>query len=176
VRIINALLRSPVVWTATALFAVFLAAAKVFPYESFLETLRVLQMTVWTVVGVAYCAEGFWAVLHGRPNNREQLILGICVGAAAYVMLGAWSLLWRLSGQPAWMFNSDINAAIITASILAGVLHVTAPGAIDGTVPKRNWIYLGVAIGGAVLISGITLSLQPSLAWIVHAIEPYFRE
>lgn len=36
---------------------------------------------------------------------------------------------------------------------MGGVLHLTAPGAVDGIVPRRNWIILGITMGVAAFVA-----------------------
>jgi len=44
-------------------------------------------------------------------------------------------------------------------SFMGGVLHLTAPGAVDGYVPRRNWIVLGITMGVAAFVVVVVFAL-----------------
>ena len=169
-------LRPPVWLVGLALIAMFVITAIAVPNRPLTEALRIMQISVGSVVLFAYGVDAWAAARKRYLDHGEQLTLGICVGFAAVVFGGIWALLWRLAGQPAWMYNSDFNAFMAFLVIIAGTLHITAPGAINGIVPRRNWIWWGCAVGLAVLVSTMILSLQPDVRWIVDGIEPFMRD
>lgn len=170
------MLRNRVLLTALALFGAYWIAARFVHVHYLIEALRILQVSVAVAVVISYMGPALDAVRSERVNLVQQLSLGISLGFLSLALTGGWFTLWRLAGQPQWMPNSDINGFFIWLSILAGALHLTAPGAIDGRIPPRNWVWLGAAVGGAVLLFLIFLAQQPDLAWFAKALEPWLAE
>lgn len=154
----------------------FIWMAAIIPNGVLTEFLRVAQIAVAVAVLVAYARDGWAALQKHRPDNTEQLVLGICTGFVAVLGAGIWSLLWRLAGQPAWMYNSDTNAFLVFLVVLAGVLHVTAPGAIADSIPPRRWVFWGILTGLTVLVCGIILLIHPDTKPIVDWLEPWLGE
>jgi hypothetical protein len=49
-------------------------------------------------------------------------------------------------------------------SILAGVLHITSPGAVDGHIPQCNWTTVGIAVSFRVPAGGGGIAGRRKLA------------
>ena len=170
------ILRSRTLWTALALFALYWIAAGLVPNGPLMEALHTIRIAICLVVVTAYAPVCLEALAQDRIGRVEQLSLGITIGWGATLCGGLWSLLWRLAGQPAWMVNSDLNGFFLWVAILGAVLHVTAPGAVDGIVPRRTWILTGLAFGGGALAAGVLLARRPDVAVLVEGLAPWLRE
>lgn len=158
-----AILRSGTLWAAALLFALYWPAAVLAPPGFLLEGLHAVRIAVCAVVVVAYAPVCLEALALGRIGRVEQLSLGITVGWGALLLQGLWSLLWRLAGRPAWMVDSDLDGFLVWVTILGAVLHVTAPGAVDGRVPRRTWIVTGLAFGAGLLAAALLLLRRPEI-------------
>lgn len=170
------ILRSRTLWTAAALFALYWVVAWAVPNGPLMEGLHAVRVAICLVVVVAYAPVCLEALAQDRIGRVEQLSLGITIGWGATLGGGLWSLLWRLAGQPAWMVNSDLNGFFLWVTILGAVLHVTAPGAVDGTVPRRTWIVTGLALGAGALAAAAILVRRPDVAALVEALAPWVGE
>lgn len=167
----------PVVWTSLTLYLIFIACAWILPNRILIETLRAMLLSISIAVVIAYAAPAVSAMLDKRrPDLVAQLTLGIALGWAATAFQSTWSLIYRLAGQPLWMQNNDLNALIIWSLCLAAALHITAPGAIDGRIPRRNMVSLGLAIGAGVLIVSIIMIWNPNVDGLVDAIKPWLYD
>ena len=173
---LRSILRSRTLWSAAALFALYWLAAHLIPNGPLMEGLHTVRIAICLVVVVAYAPVCLEALAGGRIGRVEQLSLGITIGWGATLLAGVWSLLWRLAGQPAWMVNSDLNGFFLWVTILGAVLHVTAPGAVDGTVPRRTWILTGLAFGAGALAAAALLARRPDMAAIMDGLAPWIRE
>ena len=90
-----------------------------------------------------------------------------------------FNITYRLSGQPLWLSNSDINGIWILIGIGASALHILAPGAYKGQtgmIPRRNRIAMGLGIGSATAVSLALLSLRPDLAPYIEVFRPYLED
>lgn len=141
--------------------------------DAALETLRALQISISSVVLFSYAPEAWRILTKPYVDAEDQLILGIVLAWASVFEQGVWALLWRLSGKPMWMYDSDLNGFFVWQAIIGATLHVTAPGAVNGVVPKRNWILTGVAFVGGVLVGCVLLRYRPDAQGVVNWLEEW---
>lgn len=170
---ISKLIRSRSAWAATILLGGFWVVTAFTPRMETIEFLRIVQISVGVVVVVSYAAHALRALLEPYPTRVQQLSMGIDIGFLSLVLGGIWFLLWRMADQPYWMPNSRLAAFFIWLSILAGVLHVTAPGAVNGQVPTRAKVLLGLAVGSGALVFLTLLWHEPDLRPWINALEPW---
>jgi hypothetical protein len=172
----TAIIRSPVTHTATVLTILFFLIAWAVPNKSLLEALRILQVSVSLVVVIAYLPDAIDGLRQGQPDRAHQLSMGICLGFFSILCNGAYSIIWRLAGTPDWLTNSALNGFWVYLSILAGILHVTAPGSINGSVPRQNWIYIGLGFGSGALVAAFVMVAHPDLRDVILQFKPYLAE
>lgn len=163
------------VWIGLALLACYPLLGAALGTRPLTEALQAVRIAIGVAVAVAYGTACLDALLGPRLDRVHQLALGIALAWTAAVLAGSWSLLWRLAGEPAWMLGSALEGFLVWLQILGGSLHLTAPGAIDGRVPKRNWIMLGLAAGGGAGLGALLVATRPDLRALVDALEPYLR-
>lgn len=170
------ILRSRTLWAALALFALYWALARLVPSGPLMEGLHAVRVALCLVVVAAYAPVCLEALASGRIGRVEQLSLGITLGWGATLCGGLWSLLWRLAGRPGWMVDSSLDGFLLWVVTLSAVLHVTAPGAVDGTVPRRAWIVTGLALGAGALAAAVLLVRRPDVAGLVEFLRPWVGE
>ena len=168
-------LRSNVIFGAILLLGGYWPVAFLAPNHYTIELLRIAQAAIGVTVVTAYMPMALRALLSKNPDRVGQLSMGITLGFSSLVFSGLWFLLWRMGGQPAWMLSSEFAGFVIWMSILAGVLHVTAPGAINGMVPRRNLIILGLTMGAAVAIFLLVEWVDPDVGVIVRLVPNFMR-
>jgi hypothetical protein len=120
-----------------------------------------VSLMVVIVYGVS-----LWHFLRERSGaGIHGLTLGIFLAFAADLFGGVYGLVWRWYGQPAewangaaWLFPSFLT-------VIAAIHHIAAPGVLDGRVPRRNIILIGIAFGLSGVVAGVVIGLQiaPSL-------------
>lgn len=52
------------------------------------------------------------------------------------------------------------------------MLHIVATGTIEGEVPPRSRVTLGVAVGAAVILVGAVLATRPGIAPAIERTRP----
>lgn len=154
------ILRSRVVWAAVLIFSLFSILMWIVPNSPLMEVMHSLRGWVALAVVVAYTPICLEAVRLEKIDRIHQLSLGIWMGWMATLILSVWSLLWRLAGKPIWMTESDINAFALMMSTMGATLHITAPGAVGGIVPRRNWIMLGLAFAAGAAFATAVMAYQ----------------
>ncbi len=157
---ISKIARHKMIWIAISLSLIYWIMAAIAPVDITLESLNWILVATATVVTIAYAPVAIGAVASGRPDRVEQLVLGIVCSWGATIAMRTWSGVWRFLDQPDWMASSRIFGFFIYISILGGVLHITAPGAADGVIPRKNWVMLGLAIGSGALIAGFFIGAK----------------
>ncbi|WP_262027555.1 hypothetical protein [Microvirga sp. Mcv34] len=167
------LIRNRIIWAATAAFGVYWILAAIIPNDEWLAFLRSLLLIVSLAVAIAYSRPVLFALAHHQYDRVIHLTLGITLGWIATLLSSLWGLIWRISGQPAWMLNNDIVGAFFWLQFLAAVLHLTAPGAVDGKVPTRSWLLVGVTIAGGLGMAIYLAGKSADLRLVIDAIEPF---
>lgn len=151
--------RNAMFWGVVLASAMYFAASALVDSNLLQTTLHAISFSIWIAVGVTYLPGAILGVLERRPTNADYLIIGIvCAGLSTALMRG-WSAFYRILGRPEWMFENPIFGYLILLGIFGGVIHLTAPGAIGGRVPARNWIKVGIAIG-------IGAAMAISIVWL----------
>lgn len=147
------LLRWRVAWSLAAVLAAFWVVQAVVPPKMLMQVLNALVLCVSISVVCTYAPA--WLQTLGKPrlSGPDALSLGIGGTWCAEIGQRIWSIVWRGLNQPDWMVSTPVLPLLLTLVFMGGVLHLTAPGAVDGVVPRRNWIILGITIGAAVFVA-----------------------
>ncbi|KQO43042.1 hypothetical protein [Methylobacterium sp. Leaf85] len=130
---------------------------------------RIFQASVAATVVVVYWPDAREAWKSQSPERGDYLIVGVTIGWCATFCQAMFSVIFRLAGMPLWFTNIDANSLWILMSAISGILHIVAPGAVDGVVPRRNRIVLGAGIGVAVMGICIVLWSRPDISNYVEA-------
>ncbi|HEV7255743.1 MAG TPA: hypothetical protein VGN97_21915 [Mesorhizobium sp.] len=153
-KLIRDLMGSRIVTGATLLVALFWLVAAFVPPITMIQLMNFLVLAVAIAVTVSY-APGVWrAVREDRTDRLAQLGLGITLAWVSIVLNRGWNAVMRFTHSE-WMETHIFIAFCIYLSILAATLHITAPGALDGRIPRRNLVMLGVAVG--IGVTGFTM-------------------
>lgn len=138
------------IFAAACVFAAMIAAIEHAPVYLFL---RAALFAIWIAVLLRYgpAAWGAFVAKNKDMGAGEHLILGIWFSISGSLMLGAFLVSQRLLNYPDWMRDWWFLKVILAWQIVGGVLHLTAPGAIGGQVPRLNWggIALALTLAGA---------------------------
>lgn len=133
------------------------------------EFLNGVVFALSAAVIVAYIPAFWEALTTPRPSQKHYLLLGIVVSWTAIGLHRGEAMIWRALGKPEWMSDHWTWILFIYLNILGATLHLTAPGAIDGKVPTKNWVWWGMSVG-----LGIAVAL--GVLWHMGAAElPFFR-
>lgn len=87
--------------------------------------------------------------LRAKELNRvEHLMLGIALAWAATGLSRLWVLMLINLGRPEWMIGNHTLPFIYFLIVLAGILHLTAPGTVPDAAGKMqtNWWYVVTAL------------------------------
>jgi hypothetical protein len=103
------------------------------------------------------CAYGPAAIrilfTHDPIEDSDCLSLGIFISWGAIIELRAWSVAWRWMGMPVELTSTDVITYGLFMSATAAVLHLGAPGGVNGRVPTARWIKIGILVAVIVLIT-----------------------
>lgn len=152
------LARSRIVRAAILLIAAYWVAAFFVPSTYLIQVLNYVLISVAVAVSIAYLPDVYQAIRMDRVDRVAQLSLGIALSWTAVIINRSWVGLIRIADAD-WMRASPMIGFYVFLSILAGVLHITAPGAIDGQIPKRNRITLGLAVAAGILAALLVIGL-----------------
>ena len=147
------LLTAPIFLAIVAWHLLWGSAALVIDPTPLIELMNGLVLAVACGVVVAYLPLMREAVFEPRPASAQILTAGIWLAWLAVLENRLWSIAWRSLGQPEWLLDTDFTTHFIALSMLAGLFHLAGPEAINGRVPSREWIRLGVIVGSGALLA-----------------------
>lgn len=172
---VRKILTGAMFWFIVLGSALYWIASWATPDSSNLEFEHIVRTSAALAVVLGYSSIFFEALLAKRPDRVQQLSTGIVLSWGSTVMMSVWSLLYRYGGRPPWMLEANIYGYFVFMQLLGAVLHITAPGAAGGGIPKKNWVSLGVAVGLASFIALVTLVYDPNVHGLVDMMSHYFN-
>lgn len=116
---------------------------------------------IWVAAAatIAYFAGFTAAVFSRRPGSLDFLTVGVVLGWLSVFMNRQWAQGLRTFPDAEWMRTSWFIAFYILIAVVAGGFHLLAGGSVDGRIPKRNLIWLGLVVGGGFATTAIIISL-----------------
>lgn len=136
----------------------------------------VLQASAATMVVYIYGRDAWQALKKREPARTDFLIVGIVLAWLSTDGIAILAVVFRLAGTPQWFLNSELYAPIRLLSVVAAVLHVSAPGAVDGIVHRKNRLAMGLGLGGAVLLILGLLWTRPDIGPLLERTRPYIGD
>lgn len=165
------------IWLTVLFLGVGYAIINAFvPNSDMNIAIGVLQASAATMVVYIYGKDAWQALKKREPARTDFLIVGIVLAWLSTDGQAILAVLFRLAGMPSWFVNSELYAPIRLLSVVAAVLHVSAPGAVDGLVPRRNRLAMGLGLGGAVLIVLVLLWQRPDMGPLIERTRPYIGD
>ena len=155
----NKFLHNRALWGAALALVGYILAINLLPPDIYFPVLHALRISVSVVVVLTFIRALPAIMLQKHIDQGSMLILGILCVWTAEIAISAWSLTFRLSDQ-SWMRDSPILAGLLWMKVMGGTLHVTAPRAIDGRVPRRSWVMLIIGATVAALLAGIIIGAK----------------
>jgi hypothetical protein len=170
------MIRWPSLWIAVGLLVVFAALCQIPPLPLG-ESLRAFVFALSVAIASSFAKPAFHAFTRKTfPDHVGQLAMGIFLLWTSMAIQSFWYVLWRVAGQPLWMFNNDFNSFTLYLFSIGGALHVTAPGALDGVIPARNMIKIGISLGVAALFLAFVMLASDSATAFVEFLHPFFED
>lgn len=145
----------------------------------FIPTGLLLQVTNTTLlctavaVSCVYFLTAYELLTAGHGDRLAYICLGIFISWGAQAAWRAMSLLWLLSGQPRELVDNDLIGFFQFLVICGGILHITAPRAMDRRVPKERWIFVGCVAAAGAALGVLVVTLQPDLHALAGVIIPW---
>lgn len=146
------------------------------PNADMIVATRILAAGIYSVVVYAYAGDAWAGIRRPVPSKADYLIVGIWLSSVSHLAQTVYAALYRLADAPEWLLNAEIVPLIVLSSMLAAVLHVAATGAVDGEVPRRSRIALGLGVGMAVLIVGGVLATRPDIGPAIERTRPWIGD
>ncbi len=170
------MIHSRLFWAGLILLFGYVAIDSIVPNADMILAMRVLQAAIAGVVCYIYWPDALAAIRNRQPTMGDYLTLGIFFGWLATHCQALYSIMFRLAGSPMWLINADPIGVWISISVMAGILHVLAPEAIGGVVPRRNRVAVGSGLGIAIAVVLLVLVLRPDLGAAVEKLRPFISD
>ena len=131
----------------------------IFPNKLLNDMFNAISIAVWTAVLVSYLPIVLKAMRKPWPTVGERLAAGICAGGVA-ILISSSVQIYALNFDGQWIYTTAVIPVIRYFVPVAGISHEMAARAIEGRVPTRAMIRLGVTVGCSVL-AALALVLVP---------------
>jgi hypothetical protein len=123
------------------------------------QYLNFIMVSVAAAVVFTYLPPVFAALRMGKLDRVSQLTLGIAVAWVGYLINRIWAnAILVFPDHSDWMRTSPVIGFYVLLTILGGVLHLTAPGAISHSIPARNWAWVGIAFAIGFLMGSVAIA------------------
>ena len=128
--------------------------------------LIVVQNVILIGVSAAICIAFLPEVIDGFRNDRPltpefTISLGIVASWADWSLRALVSLTFRGVPGLKWIVDSDINSAILFWTLCAAMCHLQAPQVINGRVPAKKWIRVGIITGIGLMAATLLIYHRP---------------
>ena len=118
-----------------------------------------IAVSVSAGVCVAYAPVFVEALRAPHPSRGHHLGAGIFLVSLSILGIRVISFIARDFGWPD-IYNTDWFTLALATGILGGLLHLWAPEAIAGRVPRQHWVTSGMLVAGGFFLG--------FLAWFAH--------
>lgn len=150
---------SPIIHLGVVIFGVYWFVAL------FVDPVILIQLSTYVLIGasiavvISYLPNLVYSLAQPKIDRVGLFTLGIVLAWTMSACLRFWSAGMRYFDVDS-MRDSPVVGMLLLGSAMAGVLHIVAPGAIEGRIPSGNWIMVGVAVGCGALIAGILIGMN----------------
>lgn len=151
---------NPIILGAIGITLSYMLTAFYFEKADIITFMQAIRAVVAIAVTLAYFPGAIGLVWTGKGNRSDYLILGIVCNWASDIGVGIWTTISRFYGRPEWMLDNKWLSFFLLIAVIGGVLHLTAPGAVGGKVPRRNWMVLGAVLALATGVGFLGLWIE----------------
>lgn len=168
-------IRGTIYFSALILFAGYQCLNAFVPNADLILATRTLAVGFYTAVLYIYGPDAWRALTAPKPKRSDFLIVGIWVSFASHDAQSLYSILYRLAPSQ-WLLNSEVVSPIVLLAVIGAILHISAPGAVDGTVPRRNRMALGFGVGIATIMVAVLLVTRPDIGPLLERTRPWIGD
>ncbi|UMY16681.1 hypothetical protein MMB17_18640 [Methylobacterium organophilum] len=174
-------IRSIIIWASAVFFTGYQILNVFVPNGEMILYVRILDVAATAVALWIFAPDAWGGFLRRTPIPRDFLIVGIWLKFLSSELQGIYAILYRLGGAPQWFLNNELLPWVIMIGIVAVVLHVCTPGALDErdgrpAVPRRNQYALAIGFGCAVLMVGALVASKPDVQPWLERTRPYIGD
>lgn len=148
---IKYLKKSWLVWSLAALYSVLIIAAQIFNELTLQDIINAMSLAAWTGALVAYSRHAIVGLREMNPTKPMVLAVGICLSGFAAV-LGSLAQLYALNFDGQWIYGTDLVSWVRWTQMCAAICHMAAPQAIEGKIPTKAMVKIGVITAAGVLM------------------------
>ena len=133
--------------------------------EMLSDIFNAIAMPAWVAVLVSYSPIVWAGIRKPHPTQYERLATGICAGGL-FVIASSIAQIYANNFEGQWIYTTAMIPALRFFPMISGISHEMAAQSLDGRVPTKAMIAIGVYCGlGA--FGALSLVLFP--AWVTLA-------
>lgn len=168
-------IRGTIYFSILLLFIAYQCVNFFVPNADLILATRTMAAGFYASVLYVYGMDAWRALTAPNPKRTDFLIVGIWISFASHLSQCLYSIMYRLAPTQ-WLLNSEVVSPIVLLGVVAAILHVSAPGAVDGTVPRRNRVALGSGIGVATIFVALLLITRPDIGPLLERARPWISD
>lgn len=120
--------------------------------ERAIEIGNTMLMSLACGIVVAYTPTASAIMRYRTLDGATVLCFGIWLGWASIAYRTGGVIIWRFVDKPDGWLDSAIWGLHILGTCCSAVCHALGPEAINGGVPTRQWIWVGLMVTTALLV------------------------
>ncbi len=130
--------------------------------ETAIEIGNMILFSLALGVAVAYTTTAWGVMLHPTLDGATVLSLGIWLGWISITYRTGGAILWRFFDKPEGWLDSALWALHIVGTCCSAVAHLVGPESMDGRVPTKQWVRIGIMVAGSIMMMGLLTILNSS--------------
>lgn len=128
--------------------------------EPAIEVGNIITVSLACGIVVTYTPTAWAIIKYPVLDGASILSFGIWLGWSAIMYRTGGAIIWRLLDKPDNWLDSGWWGLHIALSCCSAIGHLIAPEAVNGRVPTKEWIRIGILVAVSVLVAGLLTSLN----------------
>lgn len=153
-------LTSPVIWTLIGGMAALGLLYLAMPLYVFIRFLSYALILVASGLTLGYVPPMWDALREKRFTTLGLYATGIGMMWMAVLINRVWAEVSTIIAGTRWTGLQPIVAFYLSLFLVSGLLQLVAPGIVEGRVPRRSMVRLGLVVGGALAAALVLWSLD----------------
>lgn len=162
-KVINELQRSTLFSLMGVVAVGYFLSIAVLGQEQAIEIGNMILFSLAAGVTVTYTPTAYGGIRYVRLDGATVLSMGIWLGWASITYRTGGSILWRFFDKPDGWLDSALWGMHIIGSCCSALCHLLGPEAMNGRVPTKEWVRIGILVAVSVFAAGLlaTFNLDP---------------
>ena len=160
-RPFNELKRSTLLALMSVFFVGYFGSILTLGQETAIELGNMILFSLAIGIVTAYTTTAWGIFRYSMLDGATVLSIGIWLGWLSISYRTAGAVLWRFFDKPEGWLDSALWGLHILGTCCSAICHLLGPESMNGRVPTKEWVRIGVIVAGAMMLAG-TLTILSS--------------